>query len=169
LTRQAIHYICAFSGLIELMPRKPVRSVFSATPVFTRATMRRAVRRARRSDRPSPPSGLAQHAKAGHIKRSARGLYATGPSTPIRDLVGWTASSSSRGWAGSRHRLPLRARAARFTLHRRVRVQPSRTGSRASSRRRNSLPASSARPPTLGPESVTTVDRFRRARRRNDA
>jgi len=59
------------------MPRNLSAPFFSATPVFTRAEYARAV--GRTSEDKTVTAMLAQHAKAGNIKRIARGLYASVP------------------------------------------------------------------------------------------
>jgi predicted transcriptional regulator of viral defense system len=59
------------------MPRNLSAPFFSATPVFTRADYARAVGRA--SGEKTVTTMLAQHIKAGNIKRIARGLYASVP------------------------------------------------------------------------------------------
>jgi len=67
----------AFSCIDELMRRNLSAPFFSATPVFTRADYARAVGRA--PEEKTVTAMLAQHVKAGNIKRIARGLYATVP------------------------------------------------------------------------------------------
>ena len=59
------------------MPRNLSAPFFSATPVFRRADYAQAV--GRRSDDKTVTSMLAQHVRAGHIKRLARGFYASLP------------------------------------------------------------------------------------------
>jgi len=66
-----------FSSFDELMPRNLSAPFFSATPVFTRADYARAVGRAPQEK--TVTAMLAQHVKAGNIKRIARGLYASVP------------------------------------------------------------------------------------------
>lgn len=67
----------AFSDIVKLMPQNLSAPFFSATPVFTRADYARAVGRA--PGEKTITAMLAQHVKAGNIKRVARGLYATVP------------------------------------------------------------------------------------------
>ena len=59
------------------MPRNLSAPFFSATPVFTRADYARGVGRA--PEEKTVTAMLAQHVKAGNIKRIARGLYASVP------------------------------------------------------------------------------------------
>lgn len=59
------------------MPRNLSAPFFSATPVFRRAEYARAV--GRRSQDKTVTAMLAQHMRAGNIKRLARGVYASVP------------------------------------------------------------------------------------------
>lgn len=59
------------------MPRNISAPFFSATPVFTRGDYARAV--GRTSTDKTVTAMLAQHVKAGNIKRIARGIYASVP------------------------------------------------------------------------------------------
>lgn len=79
----------AFCHRIERMPRNLSAPFFSATPVFTREEYARAVGRA--SADKTVTAMLAQHTKAGNIKRIARGVYASVPK-----------HADSRTWRGDR-------------------------------------------------------------------
>ncbi len=67
----------AFSVYNKLMPRNLSAPFFSATPVFSREDYARAV--GRTSGDKTVTAMLAQHMRAGNVKRLARGVYASVP------------------------------------------------------------------------------------------
>jgi predicted transcriptional regulator of viral defense system len=67
----------AFGDLNKLMPRNLSAPFFSATPVFSREDYARTV--GRTSADKTVTAMLAQHIRAGNIKRMARGVYASVP------------------------------------------------------------------------------------------
>src|SRR5271154_4639559 len=149
----------AFSSFDELMPRNLSAPFFSATPVFTRADYARAVGRAPQEK--TVTAMLAQHVKAGNIKRIARGLYASVPK-----------HADPGTWWVDRFLLASRLRpAAVIGYHSALELHgfayTADSAARASARgapgpfKTTEFPCRFVRSNTpLGPESVTTVDRL---------
>ena len=144
------------------MPRNLSAPFFSATPVFRRGDYARAV--GRRPDDKTVTAMLAQHVRAGNIKRLARGLYAFVPKHA--DPKTWwvdrlLAASRLRPDAVIGYHSALEAHGCAYTPEFDVQViAPGEPGSVETAE----FTCRFVRPAApLGPDSVTTIDRVGQA------
>jgi predicted transcriptional regulator of viral defense system len=140
------------------MPRNLSAPFFSATPVFSRADYARAV--GRTSADKTVTAMLAQHVRAGNIKRVARGLYATVPKHA--DPKAWwvdrlLVASRLRPEAVIGYHSALEAHGYAYSAEFDVQViAPGEPGSLEIA----DFTCRFVRPSTpLGPDSVTAIDR----------